>query len=342
MKAFRYGRAFTLVELLVVITIIGILIALLLPAVQAAREAARRSECTNNLKQVGLAMHSHADARKCLPYGHKIPAPPLTNNQDMGESTWVVCIMRYMELGAIYDMIDPKVGFGSAAPAPSTTNNAPVCRTPIPQLQCPSNRKVDNWLWYNIYTRGSYVANNGIGPMAEWVYIGPGSTTQLPASRIPGVFYVNSALRWSDFLDGTANTALVSEIRVVPGAVVPPPAAPYAPSGDQRGVFHYPEGPLYHHNYTPNSMVPDGTRAATCINDIERAPCYGAYTAWNNRSLTMTARSEHPGGVNVLFGDGSVRFVSNAIELVIWRALCTPAGLSPGQAGYPEPAVSGF
>jgi len=317
MKRSRHATGFTLVELLVVIAIIGILVALLLPAIQAAREAARRTQCTNNLKQIGLAMHMHHDVTKNLPYGHKIPAPPFNNNQDFGESTWIFAILPYMELNAVYDMADPRFGFGSAAPAPSTTNNAPVVRERLPPFECPSNSQVNNVLWYNIYTRGGYVANNGLGPMREWVYIGPGSTNALYAGRVPGVFYVNSQTRFSDFRDGTPNTALVSEIRVVLGG---------APNGDQRGVMHYPEGPLYHHNNTPNSMIPDGVRAATCVNDPD-APCVGTYTAWNNRSLTMTARSYHPGGVNVVFGDGNVRVVTDGIDLAVWQALCTPKAI---------------
>mgnify|MGYP000933919901 CR=1 FL=1 len=326
MRPTRHATGFTLVELLVVIAIIGILVALLLPAIQAAREAARRTQCTNNLKQIGLAMHMHHDVFKHFPFGHKIPAPPFNNNQDFGEATWIFPILPYMELNAVYEMADQRYGFGSAAAPPSTTNNAPVVRSVLPSFECPSNSKVNDVLWFQIYTRGSYVANNGIGPMAEWVYIGPGSTAALPASRVPGVFYINSTTNFSDFRDGTAHTALVSEIRVVRGG---------APNGDQRGVMFYPEGPLYHHNYTPNSMIPDGIRGATCVNDPD-APCVGAYTAWNNRALIMTARSYHPGGVNVVFADGNVRLVNDAIDLAIWRALCTPKAIAN------EVTVGGF
>ena len=199
MRPQRHTSGFTLVELLVVIAIIGILVALLLPAIQAAREAARRTQCTNNLKQIGLAMQMHHDVVKNLPFGFKIPAPPLNANQDFGEATWIFAILPYMELNAVYDMADPRFGFGSAAPPPSTTNNAPVVRMVLPPFECPSNSQVNNVLWFQIYTRGSYVANDGIGPMAEWVYIGPGSSAALPAGRVPGVFYVNSQTRFCRF-----------------------------------------------------------------------------------------------------------------------------------------------
>ena len=101
MRRSRHAVGFTLVELLVVIAIIGILVALLLPAIQSAREAARRTQCTNNLKQIGLAMHMHHDVLKSLPFGFKIPAPPLNANQDFGEATWIFAILRHMELSSV-------------------------------------------------------------------------------------------------------------------------------------------------------------------------------------------------------------------------------------------------
>ncbi len=315
-----FRRAFTLVELLVVITIIGILIALLLPAVQAAREAARRSACTNNLKQIGLALHMHHDARTYLPYGHKIPLNG-NNNSELGESTWILPILRYMEQQSLYDKVDATKGFGSANPLSPLANNFPVTSSPISAFECPSSRKTNSTLWWAAYARGSYVANNGIGPMTEW-------TTAAP-TRVTGVFYVNSQTCWADFADGTSNTALVSEINVVPGGT----------NGDQRGVFHYPEGPLYHHNYTPNSMVPDRLRAPNsgCTDDPQ-APCVQGYTAWNNRALVITARSRHPGGVNLLLGDGSVRFVGNSVAINVWQPLCTPTAKSnaiiPGDESF--------
>jgi prepilin-type N-terminal cleavage/methylation domain-containing protein/prepilin-type processing-associated H-X9-DG protein len=301
------SRGFTLVELLVVIAIIGILIALLLPAVQAAREAARRTQCTNNLKQIGIAMHMHSDAKKRLPYGFYIP-PEGPFNVNLSESTWIFHILRYIEQTALYNKADPTKGFGNATAPPATTNNSPVTVAPLSLMECPSNPKVPPWS--SIYARGSYAANNGLGPMAEWDL----SSLPLPATRVPGVFYINSQTRFADFIDGTVNTAMVSEVRVVPG-------------NDFRGVLHYPEGPLYHHNYTPNSLVPDNIRNTMCVND-PRAPCVGSFTAWNNRRMIMTARSAHSGGVNVVFGDGSVRFVNETIALNVWQAVGTPRAIA--------------
>jgi len=90
-----------------------------------------------------------------------------------------------------------------------------------------------------------------------------------------------------------------------------------------RGVMYYPEGPVYQHNNTPNSTVPDLIRSGVCSSD-PLAPCVGNYTAYNNRQVVMTARSRHSGGVNVLMGDGGVRFAPNSTTLGVWKAICTP------------------
>jgi prepilin-type processing-associated H-X9-DG protein len=128
-----------------------------------------------------------------------------------------------------------------------------------------------------------------------------------------GVFFMNSHLTPADITDGLSNTVFVSEIVVVPGE-------------DMRGMLHYPEGPLYHHNYTPNSSVPDEIRQTRCIS-TKNAPCNDSlFSSWRPRELTMTARSSHSGGVNILLGDGSTRFVSDSVQLVVWQSLSTPRG----------------
>jgi prepilin-type processing-associated H-X9-DG protein len=142
-------------------------------------------------------------------------------------------------------------------------------------------------------------------------------TYHSPVARPAGVFYLNSWLNMSSILDGTSNTALVSEIRLL------------ADNKDFRGVLHYPEGPLYHHDHTPNSLVPDEIRSQFCVDD-RWSPCIGTFSAWIPRYLTMTARSYHPGGVHLLLGDGHVRFVSESIALDVWQAVGTPMAL-PGE-----------
>jgi hypothetical protein len=169
--------------------------------------------------------------------------------------------------------------------------------------------------WFGAYARGSYVANNGFGPMRDSTLKNVPVIRSLPGSSVrsasaAGVFFLNSKMRVASILDGTSKTAFVSEIRVVQGE-------------DFRGVFHYPEGPLYHHNFTPNSPIPDEIRSSMCV-DVPEAPCLGTFNSWNPRRLTMTSRSYHPGGVNQLLGDSSARFIDESINLAIWHALATP------------------
>lgn len=294
--------AFSLVELLVVITIIGILIGLLLPAVQAARESARRVQCVNNLKQIGVALHSHVEQKGAFPPGHYQADSHLW---DGFEATWITFLLPYLEQGNLNEAAHWDHGFGySANPADP---NYQVTSTELAAFKCPSNLQVD--CWYGGYARGSYVANNGLGPMKEWYY------GDIPAmqKRVTGVFCLDNHMTPDRIKDGLSSTAFVSETCTVPG-------------GDQRGVMHYPEGPLYHHNYTPNSAMPDELRTGSCVN-VEWAPCndtlFGGALA---RKLTMTARSLHPNGVHVCFGDGHVQFVANAISLATWQALGTPDG----------------
>ena len=321
MKHTSHRVAFTLVELLVVITIIGILISLLLPAVQAAREAARRAQCANNLKQIGLAMHMHLEAKQVLPYGHFWPK----NGWGGQESTWVAYLLPYMEQNNLYETIDWTLPFGYGS-----AYNAEVNRTPLPLFLCPSNGPAEAILpdtsGQKQFARGTYAANNGLGPMAELQFsdvpikrsrqisFGSSSVT-VTGSQLAGVFYINSRTTAANVSDGLSNTAFVSEVVAVPGE-------------DMRGALQYPEGCLYQHDYTPNSTMPDGIRGGYCVKNVTQAPCAEAFTGSGDRSLTMTTRSQHPGGVHLLLGDGSVRFVGDSVALNVWWALCTPRAIA--------------
>ncbi len=306
------SAGFTLVELLVVITIIGILIALLLPAVQAAREAARRAQCSNNLKQIGLALHMHLEAKGVFPVGHFWG--PKDGSENCGnEATWITFLLPYLEQQPLYDGIDWTKDFGQLAPL---YPNRQVNSTSLPMFQCPSNEVVEG-IMGNVLARGTYAANNGVGPMREGV---PSQKPQRSLDgtnkylSLAGTFYLNSRTSPSDVPDGLSNTAFVSEVRAVPGE-------------DFRGVLHYPEGPLYHHNYTPNSTVADEIRKDYCVS-VPGAPCNDSpFQNHTSRMLTMSARSAHPGGVHLLLGDGSATFINDSIALPPWLALCTPRAI---------------
>ena len=312
----KHSKGFTLVELLVVIAIIGILIALLLPAVQAAREAARRSQCTNNLKQIGLGMHLHHDQQKKLPPGNWTDPAGAPWKQPGHQSTWITHILPFIEETALFDTIPDNYSFGG-------TPNCPARSEQIATFLCPSDIVPAPWAASGyVFAKGHYVANSGIGPQTE------ATPADLPLTREGGVFYLNSWMPLAEIFDGTSHTAMVSEIRAV--------KINSAGMQDVRGMMHYPEGNLYHHNYTPNSLVDDWLRSSWCVTTDPDSPALGAYGGWSPKNQLMTARSRHPGGVNLLLADGSVHFVSETIALNIWQALCTPRA-APG-----EPVGGGF
>ena len=293
-------RGFTLVELLVVIAIIGILIALLLPAVQAAREAARRMACTNNMKQIGLAMHTHCDSQGYLPAGFTTPPP-----QGGPSLTWVTSLMNYFEQGEVYDLADMTQSFSLVNAAGKV--NYQIISVKLPGMLCPSDKEIDPLVHQGspCWAHGNYVANDGIGPLMERTKTDPPTS-----NRVKGVFYCDSNVKIRDFTDGTTQTALVSELILT--------------DKDFRGVMHYAEGCLYHHNFTPNSDEPDWMRGTHCV-DNDDAPCIAKYVGYENRENRHTARSRHPGGVNLLLADGSVRFVEESIDTDLWYAVMTPS-----------------
>jgi len=288
----RRRLGFTLIELLVVIAIIAVLIALLLPAVQQARESARRTQCKNNLKQLGIALHAYHDTSGTLP-----PGAIQSFSTGRNEATWITMVMPYIDQANQYTKADFSSTFGSSGP-----NNAIMGQT-IPMMLCPSDIEVTLALpGQPGWARGNYAANSGIGPFIS-------TENPSPPGRTSGPFTMNSKNRMSAFLDGTSNTILVAELLKVKG-------------DDFRGVMHYPEGPLYQHDRSPNTGIPDEFRGSLCIS-ITRAPCTGVYTAWNNRQIRIASRSNHIGGVQVLLGDGSGRFISENINLGTWQALST-------------------
>jgi prepilin-type N-terminal cleavage/methylation domain-containing protein len=307
----RRIRGFTLVELLVVIAIIGVLVALLLPAVQTARESARRMSCSNNLKQIGLSLHMHHDAKLLLPPGTTGGGglgTDLGKPQGPMETTWIAYTYPYMEqtnLNALVDWTRLTADFYNGG-------GAKITPLKVPLFLCPSDTKPEPNQSTSglVFGRGNYVANSGIGPAIEFRG-GPGHTNPPMMNRPGGMFFINSWLAFRQITDGTSQTVMVSETRVPRDTT------------DGRGIMHYPEGPLYHHNRTPNSLTPDEIRSSWC-HSTTLAPCIGTYSAYNNIKDIRTARSMHPSGVNLTLADGSVRFVSQAINLITWQAISSP------------------
>ena len=299
MKLGRHG--FTLIELLVVIAIIAILVALLLPAVQQAREAARRSSCKNNLKQLGLAMHNYHDAYSTFTYGQGGDYSPMTRRRE----SWMQPTLPYIEQAALYDKyVDED---------PEYVMHSSYTREVVPTLVCPSNPTPNNG---DFYFRGTYGANGGS-------YIG-----SFTVSNGDGMFHLQSSIRFRDVIDGTSNTILFGE------GVARRNASPnHTPWGE---VGYYWGGGSTHHGggfctaEPPNSVVPDCNY--TCSDyESEQFPCAG-----NNAgsaplvSCTGTrhtfARSYHQGGVQVVMVDGAVKFISENIDLGTWQDISTRAG----------------
>ena len=337
----RYRPAFTLVELLVVIAIIGILVGLLLPAVQAAREAARRMQCTNNIRQLGLAAHNHESAMKFL--------PPAYRGQQIGGAPgyfdlWgtLALLTPYLEQTSVYNSIDLSKTmyqltspFGIQAPL--------ACQTRVPTFICPSDK-------------GESVCSNAYGIVGELTptnyafCLGTGTTTGRTGWRgspwdADGVFFAQSKVRMTDIKDGTSNTIGASErilgeggeaTTVATRADIKPQTMfvhPGAETNDancgstlrtnfsQRRMYTWvagePRCTSYNHYYAPNDKInPDCVANFTGTDPVARSSGHGL----------STARSRHTGGVNAWYCDGSVRFVSDSVNMTIWRALATRTG----------------
>lgn len=299
-------HGFTLVELLVVITIIGILIALLLPAVQAAREAARRMQCSNNLKQLGLGLHNYHSALNSFPPGINCRLADLSTPRD----TWPLFLFPYFEQGNVSDL-----WWQSAPDDWSSAQRMAVRQAVIPILRCPSDAAEFDGAGF---MRSNYVACfSADGTMVE-----PGTNctvdtcnnnaSQNPSvtSRTRALFNVRVARRFADVADGTSNTVALSETISGPNG-----------SNDARGRWWNDWGCQYSHNRTPNSTLPDqvGYWVVSTMCDPTKAPCDGGSPCWSTENYA--ARSLHPGGVQVVLADGSVQFISDSIKLSIWQGL---------------------
>ena len=306
---------FTLVELLVVIAIIGTLVALLLPAVQAAREAARRLSCTNNLKNVGLGMLNYESSRGEFSSG------AMGWNQDrtwwLGHTAFFQ-ILPYLEAGNVNDQLVLQARWIDPA-------NQGVASAQMPVYQCPSDEAAGRVWGGNLgFSRSNYVLCFGkefVYPNVQPQYYSPASIpAQNTADRSElengGPFMYNFAREMKEFVDGTSNTVLVSEVLAGRPDVGQP--------SDFRGLWAMSfVGAMYLHIYTPNTSVEDCVREYQCppLED-QVAPCNDNC---NEQNVELTARSNHPGGVNTLSADGHVLFYADEMDLLVWQALATHA-----------------
>ncbi len=313
-------RGFTLVELLVVIAIIGILVGLLLPAVQAAREAARRMQCQNNLKQLGLALHNHESVRRAL--------PPLGDYVTAGNTVyWSVQarLLPFVEQSNLHSLID----FSKPI-----SGQPQIARMRMPHLLCPSeinDRERPDSPTFTHYPL-CYGANAGL-----WHIVQP------PSDRGNGVFLVNRSTRLSELTDGLSNTLGMAEVKAFtpylrdggnPGAAAPVPSSPSeisafggefkTDSGHTEWVDARTHQTGFTTTFTPNTKVPHVDSGKTY--DIDFNSMREGRSASLPTYAVVTSRSYHTGGVNVLLMDGSVRGIANSIELQVWRAFGSRSG----------------
>jgi prepilin-type processing-associated H-X9-DG protein len=264
------------VELLVVIAIIGVLIALLLPAVQAAREAARRTQCKNNLTQLGLAIHNFEFHFEALPSGSINPEGPIRNVPEGIQISWIVQILPYIEQNALSRLCDVKAGAYANA-------NAQIRAAIIPTLECPSDPRP------NV---------NEQATVARSCYVGCHHDAEAPIDKDNhGLLFLNSKVRYEDIYDGSSATILLGEAFTEP---------------DGLGWISGSRATLRNTSIVeprrPDLAVPN--RPPAEVNLAERDPLFvGGFG------------SNHPGGMNVQFADGSTRFVSNNIDRDVLRQI---------------------
>ena len=332
MKMTKNQKGFTLVELLVVIAIIGVLISMLLPAVQVVREAARRSSCLNNIRQTVLAAHNYESALKHLPPSYELAS----GGTNVGNGSWSIHaqLLPYCEQGNAFDQID----FSSAWSDPANTaTGVPTLRVPMYQCASEENDTVRIKNGQPLVYPQNYGFNFG-----SWLVYDPANGTQGD-----GLFFVNARTRFGQITDGASNTLCVAEVKAftpyIRNTQDPGPVPPSDPSffasytgeiklgtdlHSNTGHTEWSDGRVHHSGFTtvftPNTVVEYEHQGLSYDIDINTEKEGNSTT--KTTYAAITSRSYHPGSVNIGVMDGSTHSISDSIDLVTWRALGTKSG----------------
>jgi len=302
-SASRFSRAFTLIELLVVIAIISVLIALLLPAVQAAREAARRAKCTNNLKQIGLAMHSYHATLDTFPPGY---VSNTRGNQSSGQETgpgwgWGAMLLNNLEQAPLFNSVNFSLLTSNSGSMTGRTVSLNV-------LLCPSNTGAKGPININDSSGNLLVGN--LAPAQYVAVAGQWEPEDFPALN-NGVFYRNSKNGLRDITDGSSMTLMVGERSQNVANATWVGMIPFGQSCNN------PSWPV--HDCEASNVLILGHTGPSPDEAWIDVPNY-------NKSGADDFHSRHPGGCNFLFCDGSVRFVKETINPQVFSFVATRSG----------------